>query len=264
MPNPFPGMNPYLENVELWREMHSTLIVDAARSLNAQLPDGYFAAMEGRVILEPIHKHFLPDVLIKNAPDDFGGERTATLVAVAEADEPFVSIHDDDEPEAYIEVRHVSAPDEVVTAIEFLSPTNKLIGRGRDEYLEKQRQWLRLSVNFLEIDLLRDGPTTVAGAVNTLHWPRPTHYVSSLHRAGAEGRFELWPSNVRERLPRVPVPLRPKDGHVVLDVGALINTTYDEGRFARRLDYSREPVPPFEGEDAAWLATRLREAGLRN
>ena len=263
MPNPFPGMNPYLENVELWREMHSALIVDAARSLNAQLPGDYFAAMEGRVILEPIHKHFLPDVLIENVPDDFGGERTSTLVAIAEADEPFVSIHDD-EVEAYIEVRHLSAPEEVVTAIEFLSPTNKLIGRGRDEYLEKQRQWLRLPVNFLEIDLLRDGPTTAAGLINESRLPMRWHYISSLHRAGEGGRFELWPTSVRDRLPRVPVPLRPKDGHVTLDIGSLVNTQYDLARFSRRLDYSREPVPPLEGEDAAWLSARLKAAGLRN
>ena len=262
MPNPFPGMNPYLEDVELWREMHSALIVDTARSLNRQLPSGYFAAMEGRVVLEPIHKPYIPDVVVENPPDEWNGERSATQTLVAELDEPFISIHDD-EAEAYIEIRHVSAPDEVVTAIEFLSPTNKNVGRGRDEYLEKQRQWLRLPVNFLEIDLLRGGPTTVAGLINESRLPMRWHYISSLHRAGDGGRFELWPTRLQDRLPRVPVPLRPGDGQVALDVGALVNAHYDAGRFDRRLDYRREPVPPLESEDGAWLAARLGELNLR-
>ena len=260
MPNPFPGMNPYLENVELWKGVHTNLVVRCAAMLNRVLPDDYFADAEARVVLEPTNKEYVPDVVVEQL-EDFGGERTTTAVATLEADEPIIMV---DDIESYIEIRHLSAPEEVVTAIEFLSPTNKLSGRGRDEYLEKQRQWLRLPVNFLEIDLLRDGPTTVAGAISSVRWPRGTHYVSSLHRAGDGGQFEIWPANVRGRLPRLPVPLRPRDGHVTFDVGALINAIYDEGRFHRRLDYEREPVPPFESEDATWLDARLREAGLRN
>ncbi len=260
MPNPFPGMNPYLENVELWKGVHSGLITRCADALNLVLPPDYFADGEARIVLEPTNKEYVPDVVVEQLPD-FGGQKRASAVATLEADEP-ITVFDD--VETYIEIRHLSAPEEVVTAIEFLSPTNKLSGRGRDEYLEKQRQWLRLPVNFLEIDLLREGPTTVAGAISTVGWPRNTQYVTSLHRAGEGGHSKIWPSTVRERLPRVPVPLRPKDGHVTLDVGALVNTQYELARFHRRLDYRREPVPPFESEDAAWLDARLKAAGLRN
>ena len=241
MTNPFPGINPYLENVELWKGVHSGLITRCSDALNLVLPPDYFADAEARVVLEPTNKEYVPDGVVEQL-EDFGGQRTSSTVATLEADEPIILVED---TETYIEIRHLGAPDEVVTAIEFLSPPNKLSGRGRDEYLEKQRQWLRLPVNFLEIDLLRDGPTTVAGAISTVGWPRNTHYATSLHRAGDGGQFEIWPSNVRERLPRVPVPLRPKDGYVTLDIGALINTQYDLARFHRRLDYSREPVPPF-------------------
>lgn len=34
MPSPFPGMNPYLENPELWSEVHSRLIVAIADDLS--------------------------------------------------------------------------------------------------------------------------------------------------------------------------------------------------------------------------------------
>jgi hypothetical protein len=38
---------------------------------------------------------------------------------------------------------------------------------------------------------------------------------------------------------------------------------YDRGRYAHRLDYRREPVPPLSPEDAAWADARLRQQGRR-
>lgn len=49
MPSPFPGMNPYLENPELWPEVHSRLIVAMADALNPQLMPKYRAAIDQRV-----------------------------------------------------------------------------------------------------------------------------------------------------------------------------------------------------------------------
>ncbi|WP_392533388.1 DUF4058 family protein [Nostoc sp. C117] len=37
MPSPFPGMNPYLENPELWPEVHSRLIIAIADAIAPQL-----------------------------------------------------------------------------------------------------------------------------------------------------------------------------------------------------------------------------------
>jgi Protein of unknown function (DUF4058) len=41
MPNPFPGMNPYLESPEFWPEVHSRLIVAIADALVPQLMPKY-------------------------------------------------------------------------------------------------------------------------------------------------------------------------------------------------------------------------------
>ena len=46
MPSPFPGMNPYLENPELWPEVHSRLIVAIADALTPQLMPKYRAAID--------------------------------------------------------------------------------------------------------------------------------------------------------------------------------------------------------------------------
>jgi Protein of unknown function (DUF4058) len=45
----FPGLNPYLENPELWPEVHFGLISALARSLNTQITPKYRAAVEKRV-----------------------------------------------------------------------------------------------------------------------------------------------------------------------------------------------------------------------
>ncbi len=223
MPNPFPGMNPYLEAERFARGLQLALSCRTADVFNTVLGPAYFAT---------------------NASRSWKGEE------------------EQERNEHFAQIFHLSQQQTPVCIIEFLSRRSKI--ERREEYLELQQERLNSSSHMVEVDLLRDGPTTVAGAISTIGWPRNTHYVVSLHRAGGGGQFEIWPANVRHRLPRVPVPLRPKDGHVTLDVGALINTQYDSGRFHRRLDYAREPLPPFQGEDAAWLDARLREAGLRN
>jgi hypothetical protein len=41
-----------------------------------------------------------------------------------------------------------------------------------------------------------------------------------------------------DRLPTLPVPLRVPDSDLLIDLQAVFNTTYERGRFARRIDYS--------------------------
>jgi hypothetical protein len=49
MPSPFPGMNPYFENPELWPEVYSRLIVAMADALNPQLMPKYRVTIDQRV-----------------------------------------------------------------------------------------------------------------------------------------------------------------------------------------------------------------------
>jgi hypothetical protein len=68
---------------------------------------------------------------------------------------------------------------------------------------------------------------------------------------------------VRERLPRIWVPLEEGVPDLVLDLQAVFDRNYDIGNYARHTDYTKDPVPPLEGEDAEWMAILLREKGLR-
>ena len=49
MPNPFPGMNPYLEHPDFWPEVHHLLISAIKESLTPQLRPKYRVAIEKRI-----------------------------------------------------------------------------------------------------------------------------------------------------------------------------------------------------------------------
>ena len=116
--------------------------------------------------------------------------------------------------EPYIEIRTVG-DEELIAVIEILSPTNKEPGPGQNDYLRKQRDLLASSVHLLEIDLLRAGEHTVAPpGVQTREQTGPFDYIISLHRGNTGERYEAWPRTVRERLPRVFVPLTEEGGNV--------------------------------------------------
>lgn len=49
MRNPFPGMNPYLEQPELWHQVHNRLIVAIGDDLTPQVAPKYRVSIEERV-----------------------------------------------------------------------------------------------------------------------------------------------------------------------------------------------------------------------
>ena len=48
MPSPFPGMNPYLENPDLWSEVHHRLITAIADAIESNL------SLRSRVAIEKL------------------------------------------------------------------------------------------------------------------------------------------------------------------------------------------------------------------
>ena len=131
--------------------------------------------------------------------------------------------------EAFINIVRKGEPGRVVGTIEVLSPSNKDSGNpGCDLYLKKQQEILASSTHLVEIDLLRQGQHTVAASKGLLHEPGPWDYVACLHRAGHGRRFTTWPVTVRQRLPRIRVPLADDDQEVVLDLQAVFQRCYDE------------------------------------
>ena len=52
--------------------------------------------------------------------------------------------------------------------------------------------------------------------------------------------------------------MRQGDEEPLVQVGQLLHDLYDRAGYDLSVDYRRDPVPPFEGDDAAWVADLLR------
>src|SRR5260370_23338771 len=103
--------------------------------------------------------------------------------------------------ELFIQIRDRQTRD-VVTVVELLSPSNKRPGPDREQYLAKRRRLFASWVNLVEIDLLRAGPRL------PLEELRPCDYYALVSRYGDRPKAGLWPVQLREPLPVIPIPLR--------------------------------------------------------
>lgn len=261
MPSPFPGMNPYLENPQLWPEVHNRLIVAISDVLVPQLLPKYRVALEKRVYQSDGDNAILigiPDVTVQRLPSQTTSPTSNVAVAAPLTKPLQVTVPMQMEfREGYLEVREI-ATKEVVTVIEVLSPTNKRTGQGREIYEEKRQQVLASRTHLVEIDLLRAGqPMPVFG--NNIQGS----YRILVSRGNRRPRAELYIFNLPDEIPAFPLPLRTGDVEPVVDLQALIGGVYDRSGYDFVIDYSGEPVPPLSEADAAWANALLREKELR-
>jgi hypothetical protein len=143
--------------------------------------------------------------------------------------------------------------------IEVLSPANKIRGaRGRASFMHKREETLASAVHGVEIDLLRAGVPSVTRPPLV-----PSDYRFLVSRATDRTKARYWPVSVRQPLPAIAIPLRDPDPDVILDLGPVLNATYDNGAYDLSIDYRKKPEPPRGREDAAWADRLLREHGLR-
>lgn len=259
--NPFPGMNPYLE--QHWRDVHTTFMVYLRDQLQAELPEGLWASVEEAVTVDDDEaertRRLSPDVHVSESWDAPGGLTSATAtLAVAE---PLVLVDPETHPQRHVEI--VEAGGRVVTAIELLSATNKLDLDRRRAYRRKRRAYRDCGVNVVEIDLIRDGDYIVLAPEDQIRPSRRAPYVVSVWRATQPDVLYAYPCPLHQPLPRIAVPLRPQDADVALDLQALLDLCYVRGRYHARLDYRADPEPPLSPADAEWTDALLRSAGLR-
>jgi hypothetical protein len=255
-------MDPYLERS--WRDVHADLVAQARAALNQVLPGDLIARMEERVVIDNVQelhsKVIYPDVRVYENPDQIQyGAPEGGASAVAE---PIILEVPLEQPtEQYVTVVEAEGG-QLVTVIEVLSPTNKLPGKGRDEYRQKRDELNLANVNLVELDLIR------AGDWRELLFPAiapaqsQTPYRAIVRRIHPKRRIELYPISLRTRLPKISIPLRLSDKDVILDLQSLVDEVYDRGRYDR-INYNRPPEPPLEEPDQAWGEELLRAAGRR-
>jgi len=191
------------------------------------------------------------------------GDRPMTADAGLAVAEPLVvAAVEQKARERFIEIMDPADGGRVVTVVEFLSPTNKRAGDGRDQYLRKQREVLAARVNLVEADLTRAGRRELAYPVAGLPPAYQTTYLACVYRGFSAGQFEIYRMPLRERLPAIRIPLRDDDPDIALDIQKLVDQAYDEGRYDD-IDYRQPCVPPLDDADAAWADELLRATGRR-
>lgn len=215
MPSPFPGMDPYVEAMNRWADFHQEFLVRCRAQLNERLPDNYAATLGERIVM--------PTTLANDA-DNF-----------------------DPPKQVYVEITYL-ADERAVTDIELLSPSNKRRGsRDRAGYLAKRQNLIVHEVNLVEIDLLLGGERV------PMRDPLPpADYYAVVTHGPQWGQSDVYRWTVRDPLPTIPIPLKPEDGTVPLDLAPAFAQTYDHGRYGRLLRYGGPLSPGLSDSDRNW------------
>jgi hypothetical protein len=160
--------------------------------------------------------------------------------------------------EGFIQVIDTRNGGRIVTVIEFTSPANKMPGKGRQMYRQKQKELLRGKVSLVEVDLIRIGKWNLRA---------PQRMVAARHRGGIyhacitrgwnRHRHEVYPITLQQRLPVISIPLRKSDPDARLDLQALIDQVYENGSYGYDVDYTKPTVPPLSDADKAFADARV-------
>jgi hypothetical protein len=230
MPSPFPGMDPYIEDPEVWHDFYLNLAVEIRSQLNRIIQPVYVARVRTYETYE----------IVETGTKEIEPQKVTLRLASVEVCKPKTL--------------------ELVTAIEILSPVNKQPSHDAySEYQRKRRELLRSATHLMEIDLLRGGQRP------PLEEPVPkAPYYVTLSRADRRPVVEVWPIQFQERLPILPVPLVEPDPDAPLDLSAIVVDVYERGGYATLIDYHRPPpAPKLTEADLIWVDDLLREQEIR-
>ncbi len=241
-------MDLYLEAQGFWPDFHATFINYWREALADLLPPNYEARIGERVNLverpPEVHRRIEPDVAVSQRgpasarPGTSAG--TATLEPVT-----IPLVIEDEVRETFIEILH--RPDRsLVAVLELLSPANKE-EPGRGAYLARRMARLHQTVHLVELDLLLGGQRLPLG----LPYP-PGDYFALVAPGDRRPYCDVYGWALRHPLPAIPIPLRPPDPPVRLDLAAVVTTAYDRGRYAHSVDYTAALRLPLAEDERRW------------
>lgn len=262
MPSPFPGMDPWLESSAVWHGFHEKLIVKTVEVMQPDLRRrGYYIDIGERLWLaKPGRGIFPDDVILRNPAHSTSVTESGETVAVAEPVR--IARSEVEVREGYIEIYDV-LNHEIITGIEFLSPSNKRNSEGRELYRRKQQEVRQANINLVEIDFHRRGPHVLDVPEDVVEALRPWCYLANLVRRDTD-EYQFYPIQLREPLPTIRIPLKPDDEDARLNLQEVFTRCYDLGPYPERINYAADPPPPeLDPEDAKWADELLREKGFR-
>lgn len=266
MPSPFPGMNPYLENSQLWSQVHTHLIVAIAEAMNPLLRPKYRMAMEQRVYTDTVSSD--NSSVLVGIPDNAVFQPSSTKIPSQSSNiavaPPLVKPLPITLPqpeiirEWYLQVKDVETK-EVITVIEILSPKNKQKGEGRKKYLKKREKILMSLTHLIEIDLLTIGEILPMNIKQEMK----TDYRIIISLSNYRPQADLYAFNLPQQIPTIPLPLKPEDQELMIPLQKLLNDLYERGSYDLAINYKKKPLPELSEENQIWLDDLLKQQGLR-
>jgi hypothetical protein len=220
-------MDPYLEDEKLWPSFQHQLVSCLYQILLPGLVDRYRARVAQR--------HYVTEQAL------------------------FTSVIREEHQEEYIEIRQRS-DGRLVTLLDVVSPGNKTTAPGRQAYMDKRREGKSANANLVEIDLVLQGQPMLEYSRDGLpEWD----YAVTVTRATQPDRHEIYTSTLQKPLPRFRLPLAADDRDTVLNLHAAFTRAFDQGDFAGKIDYRREPPTVLPPERREWLNGHLKQQKLR-
>jgi hypothetical protein len=221
-------MDPFLEDEKLWPSFQHQLVNCLYQILLPGLVDRYRARV--------------------------GQRHYATEQAL------FTSVVREEHHEEYIEIRQ-RTDGRLITLVDVVSPANKTTTAGRQTYLDKRREGRSANSNLVEIDLVLQGQPMLEYSRDGLpDWD----YAVTVTRSTQPERYEIYTATLQKRLPRFRLPLAADDRDTVLDLHAACARAYDQGNFAGKIDYQRDPATLLSDDDRRWLDEHLKKEKLRS
>lgn len=227
MPSPFPGMDPFLEEEKLWPAFQNQLAHCLYQMLLPGLMDRYRARIAQR--------HYVTEQAL------------------------FTSVIREERLEQFIEIRQ-RTDGRLITLVDIVSPANKTTPSGRHSYLDKRREARSINSNLVEIELVLQGqPLLDYSREGMAEWD----FGVTVTRCTQPERFEIYTATLQKRLPRFRLPLASDDRDTVIDLQAAFARSYDQGDFAKLIDYQKDPTTKMSEEQKKWIDERLREQKIR-
>jgi hypothetical protein len=218
-------MDPYLEDPRYWPAFQHQLITCLYQSLLPGLVDRYRARVGQR--------HYITEQPL------------------------FTSVAREEHREEYIEILQ-RKDGRLITLIDMVSPTNRTTDVGRQVYLHKRREARAAGANVVELDLVLQGQPIFE---HTRSSPEPA-YAIVVSRATRPDRTDIAEVTLQKELPRFKLPLA-GDEHAILDLRAAFVRSYDQGGFAAKIDYGRDPSQQLSGLTRQWMDDLLKKKQLR-
>jgi hypothetical protein len=224
-------MNPYLEQEGVWHKFHGQFCTHCLELLVPQVRPHYIVEFD-----ENVYVHELPaeerrllgrsdlSLVHNKAAVPYAAAGTALEAPTYARLSPSVDI----ERLSTIVIRDRQCR-AIVTAIELLSPANK--ESDRQQYLRKRDEYISNGVCLVEIDLLRGGRRL------PIDDAPPCDYYVMIAKPPDSPRVGLWPIQLSQRLPTIPIPLRPPHADAHLDLQEILHRLYDAGGYADYLFY---------------------------